>query len=131
MKYLIAIQSPRFLLSVFPKTIESTIISYICTRFKAFMNVKCWISVPICDSEQYPKINPWYLLIQIKSFEIVCEILQLLVFQMLSLVFMWRHYRYLVLFFLRKHWFMTSIIKMYMYNYIKQKLNNTARIYSI
>lgn len=131
MKYLIAIQSPRFLLNVFPKTIKSTIISYICTRFKAFMNVKCWISDPICDSEQYPKINPWYLLIQIKCFEIVCESLQLLVFQMLSLVFMWRHYRYLVLFSLRKHWFMTSIIKMYMYNYIKQKLNNTARIYSI
>lgn len=130
MKYLIAIQSPRFLLNVFPKTIESTIISYICTRFKAFMNVKCWISVPICDSEQYPKINPWYLLIQIKCFEIVCESLQLLVISDAIPGFYVTSNRYLVLFFPKETLVYDQHYKD-VHVYIKQKLNNTARIYSI
>lgn len=129
MKYLIAIQSPRFLLNVFPKTIKSTIISYICTRFKAFMNVKCWISVPICDSEQYPKINPWYLLIQIKCFEIMCESLQLLVISDAIPGFYVTSQSLLGTFFLRKLVYDQRYKEVHVY--IKQKLNNSARIYSI
>lgn len=130
MKYLIAIQSPRFLLNVFPKTIKSTIISYICTRFKAFMNVKCWISVPICDSEQYPKINPWYLQIQIKCFEIVCESLQLLVISDAIPGFYVTSQSLLgTFFFLRKLVYDQHYKDVHVY--IKQKLNNSARIYSI
>lgn len=93
------------------------------------MNVKCWISFPICDSEQYPKIKPWYLQIQIKPYEVACEILQLLVFRMLSLVFMGRYYRDLVLF--CKETVVYDPHYKHLHVYIKQKLNNSAREYSI